>query len=144
MATMETLPERVAAARAIMLEIFMDEDDECIPEASFNDPIKAIYIAKISVLGQARSGSATAGARLHIHILYEQSTTRTHIGDDSYNHQSTTTPQSIVDDLGKKMDNLGQQFGQKNAHRRRSSMIVQQRTHPRCGIQGLMLDYPLS
>ena len=38
---METLPERAAAARAIMLEIFMEEDDECIPEASFNDPIKA-------------------------------------------------------------------------------------------------------
>ena len=29
------------------------------------------------------------------------------------------------------MDNLGQQFGQKNAHRRRSSTIVQRRTHPR-------------
>ena len=42
MATMETLPERVAAARLRNLvqlfafTIFMDEDDECIPEASFN------------------------------------------------------------------------------------------------------------
>ena len=44
---METLPERAAAAIAIMLEIFMDEDDECISEASFNDPFKAIYTLKM-------------------------------------------------------------------------------------------------
>ena len=43
---METLPGRAAAARAIMLVIFIDEDDECITEASFNDPIKAIYNLK--------------------------------------------------------------------------------------------------
>ena len=44
MAKNETLPERAAAARAIMLEIFMDEDDECIPEAAFNDPIMVMLM----------------------------------------------------------------------------------------------------
>ena len=83
---MKTLSERAAAARAIMLEIFMDEDDECIPEASFNDPIKAIYTLKTTRCMSNRPLKRTLSTIVTIND--RQRRLRASLG--------------IVDDLGKK------------------------------------------
>ena len=84
---METLPETAAAARAIILEIFMDEDDECIPEASFIDSIKAIYTLKTKRCMNNRPLERTLSTIVTIND--RQRRLRGSLG--------------IVDDLGKKL-----------------------------------------